>query len=147
MVDLHRRRRFHSAHELNGLTGIRVIKRARRNLAAAAVLILHVCQIAGEHIFAHVATIAVVVGFSEPERVAIISGFAGIIVNRKFFQRFRGSAGCRVFAGNLAYGRIDFRQKQANSDADYRNDDQQNENASQRTVSIDPTFLNRLPAR
>mgnify|MGYP007069636346 CR=1 FL=1 len=56
----------------------------RRNLAATAVLILHVRQIAREHVFAHVATVAIVVGFAESERIAIISGLAGIVVDGKF---------------------------------------------------------------
>lgn len=84
MIDLHRRRRFHSTYELDGLTGIRIVKRARRNLAATAVLILNVRQIAREHVFAHVATVAIVVGFAESERIAIISGLAGIVVDGKF---------------------------------------------------------------
>ena len=140
MIDLHRRRRFHSTYELDGLTGIRIVKRARRNLAATAVLILHVRQIAREHVFAHVATVAIVVGFAESERIAIISGLAGIVVDGKFFQRFRSCAGCRVLAGDFAYGRIDFRQQHADSDADYRNDYQQNRNTFQRTVGVIQLF-------
>ena len=144
MIDLHRRRRFHSTYELDGLTGIRIVKRARRNLAATAVLILNVRQIAREHVFAHVATVAIVVGFAESERIAIISGLAGIVVDGKFFQRFRSCAGCRVLAGDFTYGRIDFRQQHADSDADYRNDYQQNKNTFQRTVGVDPTFFEPL---
>ena len=140
MVDLHRRRRFHPTHELDGLTGIRIVKRARRNLSSYGRSYIARPSNRGRA-RSRTSQPLPSSSVSESERVAIISGLVGIVVDRKFFQRFCGGAGCRVFAGNLTYGRIDFRQKYADSDADYRNDDQQNENAFQRTVSIDPTFF------
>lgn len=122
MVDLHGAERIAPMPEMNGLARVRVVERTGLHFAAAGTLVPHVRQIMGQHIFTYVATIAIRVRLTIAERGAIITGLAGVIVDRKPFQRFRSGAGRRIFTGDLADGRTGFRQNQADGDADHRGD-------------------------
>ena len=99
--------------------------------------VAHVGQVARQCVFAHVASVAVVVGLAEAEQVAIVAGVPLIIVDRQLLQRLRGAAGRGVFACYFADGRVCFRHEQADGDARHHGDHQQNQYAFHRPVGIE----------
>ena len=67
VVDLHGGAGVSAAHEQDGLPGVGVGERTRGDLAALGCAEYDISQVAGEHIVAHVAAVAIIVGGAESE--------------------------------------------------------------------------------
>ena len=83
--------RVNRIDEVDCFAGVRVGQRARFHFASM-LPVAHVGEVARQHVFAHVASVAVVIGLAEAEQVAIVAGVPLIIVDRQLLQRLRGGA-------------------------------------------------------
>ena len=87
------------------------MQHARLYLAAARRRERHILQITGQHLVAHIAAVAIVVGFAVAEQVAVIAILALRVIHAKRLQHVRRRAGCRILAGQLPHLGADLRQQ------------------------------------
>ena len=137
MVDLHGRAGGLPTLEVDRLACIRVREHARLDFAPAELRVFHAGQVACEHVFAHVAAIAVVVCFAVSEQFAVIACRGDIVIHRQFLQRLRRCARGMVLPGQFRKSRADARQNDPDGHTDHYGDHEQDQHALSHTGTVE----------
>lgn len=90
MVDLHFGAGGAATYKMDGLSGVRIGQCAGLDHTGTGVFVGDVREITGEHVVAYVAAIAVDVGGTETEGIAVVAGGALVVVYGERVQSVGG---------------------------------------------------------
>ena len=137
MVDLHGRADGLPALEVDRLANVWIREHARLDFAPTELRVFHAGQIAREHVFAHIAAIAVVVCFAVAEQFAVVARRGDIVIHRQFLQCLRRRTRGMVLPGQFRKSRADARQNDPDGHADHYGNHEQDQHALSHTGTVE----------